>query len=282
MALASPARRRSPRLALCAATVLLLGLSPAEPSPESAQSLFDRGVSYDYNGGNHPDPKVAFGWYLKAAQAGSAKGAFNVGVMYDAGRGVPHDPAAAATWYAMAAALSEPRAAYNLGELYETGEGVPKNPALAAAWFRHAARSGVAAAITRLRHLPVDYASAPTSRFTPPPVQAIVPPKDAKMKLMGNGTILVWTAEAWPYAETFYVEVVAIAPPRSQSEAGLPNEAQPEPDHPRDVFTAMTDVSALRVALPPGQYAWRVFAIDPQSAHYTPNAWTRFSLEEPL
>ena len=247
---------------LVAALVLFSpALSVAAAPPSDAQALFDQGVAFDYNGANRPDPARAFTYYKKAAAAGSTKGAFNVGVMYDAGQGVAHDPAAAATWYAIAAAMLEPRGAYNLGELYASGDGVPKNPALAAAWFRRAAGEGVAAAATRLRHLPLDTSTAPTLRATPPPATAAAPPEAASLTPTPGGTILVWTAQEWPYPVTFYVEVAAI-------DAG----------HVHDVFTGMTDVSAVRVTLPPGSYAWRVLSIDPQSAHYTANTWTRFAL----
>ncbi len=240
-------------------------------SPDYAQALFDRGVALDNGKAAHPDAAAAFVWYKRAAEAGSAEGAFNVGVMYDAGRGVAADPGAAALWYAVAAAGANPRAAYNLGELFAIGDGVPENPGLAAAWLRRAAALGVTAATEKLRSLerrPGDRTPAnPGNQDAPgrgpaPPAATLLAPLQSVENVAATDSIsLVWTAPAWPNPEQFMVEVASISG-----------------DAEHDVFTQTTPVSALRIALSAGQYAWRVFSIDLAGAHYTASPWVRFAV----
>jgi hypothetical protein len=241
--------KKNQKTLVCLAAVLLGGASG-----RTAESLFDLGVAVDNGRAARPDPAAAFVWYLRAAAAGSAAGAFNVGVMYDAGRGTLHDAAQAAFWYAVAASEGVGRGAYNLGELYASGEGVPRNQALAAAWFRRAAVLGIAVAGARARSL-ADGTRAQTASAAPPPAAGVRPmPVSADG---ASGVVLVWSVPQWSGAEHFFVEVAATAGGAA-----------------RDVFTATTPLSALHVALPPGEYASRVFTIDAQAGRYTPGPWT--------
>ncbi len=228
-------------------------------SPD-AQSLFDQAVAADLGRGAQPDAARAFALYRQAADEGLAVAQLNVAVMLDSGRGTPHDAARAATYYALAASQGVARAAYDLGQLYADGEGVPRNPDLALAWLKRAAASGVPAAYDRiqtLQHAPADAGAIAIG--APQPVLA-----STDVLRQGEEALqFVWTARVQPAPAQFFVEVSTLQPPR------------------RDVFTALTPVSALsaRLDVPPGRYAWRVFTVCPSIGRYAASAWVAFRLD---
>lgn len=133
--------------------------------------------------------KLAFDWYLKAAEQGNTTAQWLIAVFLDAGVDVQQDYAAAAIWYRRAAEKGDAEAQYGLGDLYfygrgveqdsseafrwmlksatggnamaqfqvagsyECGDGVAANPSEAGFWYEKAAAQGDAAALTRLHQL---------------------------------------------------------------------------------------------------------------------------------
>ena len=215
------------------------------------------GLLYDLGNGVQPDAAAAYRWYLRAAEAGIPAAAFNVAVLLDSGRGVGRDLSAAALWYARAAAAGHARAQYNLAQLYEAGEGVPRNPDAADAWYRRAAEGGVAAATTRLAALHrVTRAETSTLPVAPSPIAP------AGSITAQAAVAFVWKQPVQPADAKSFIEVVALD---SQGR--------------HEVFADYSNVSALTVALPPQRYAWRVFAVSPDPAHYAASSWTGFTVQ---
>ena len=96
------------------------------------------------------DPKQAFDYFRKGAQAGNPASQFALGSLYFEGRGVAKNAAEAARWYESAAKLGHARAQSNLGLMYLNGWGVEKSVRQAVAWFRKAAEQGDAAGQSNL------------------------------------------------------------------------------------------------------------------------------------
>ena len=222
------------------------------------EAAYRVGLLYDVGIGVRPDAAAAYGWYLRAAEAGVPAASFNVAVLLDSGRGVGRDLSAAALWYARAAAAGYPRAQYNLAQLYEVGEGVPRNPEAAEAWYRRAAEGGVAAATTRLAALHRVPMRAETAMLPVAP-SPVAPAGTVNTQAP---VTFVWKQPMQPADAKSFVEVVAIGP-----------QGQHE------VFADYSNVSAITVALPPQQYAWRVFAVSPAPAHYAGSSWTGFTVQ---
>ncbi len=220
--------------------------------------LFADAVAVDLGTHGRPDAERAFALYSQAAALGLAPAQLNTAVMLDSGRGTRHDPARAATYYALAASQGIARAAYDLGQLYADGEGVPANPGLARAWLGYAAARGISAAASRISSLPAPPAEAGAAPSAPTPV---LPVADATVARQ-DALQFVWTAAAQPAPARFYLQVASLdtAPPH-------------------DVFTAQTDLSAVKgAALPHGRYAWRVFTVCQSLARYAASPWVPFSL----
>ncbi len=228
-----------------------------------AKAEFRLGLLYDLGQGVRQDATKAYAWYRRAAEAGLADAQLDVAVMLDSGVGVSPDPAAAALWYARAAAQGQHRAQFDLAQLYADGEGVPHNPAEAAAWYRAAAAGGLPAAAGKLADLrraaPVAADGVGTVLLPPVPVAPAGPM--AARAAEEVPIALVWTAPAEAAPVSFYTEIVPLG-------AGPLHEAA----------SGYTDVSARPVSLPPGRYAWRVFAVGKSDPHYAASAWVRFAI----
>ncbi|KAI9339323.1 hypothetical protein BDR26DRAFT_895893 [Obelidium mucronatum] len=115
-------------------------------------SQFRMGLRFDSNFGSPTaDDKLAFEWYLKAAENGHAEAQSNLAVMYENGRGIPESVAKAIHWYNLAADKGEIQAQFNLASLYEKGRGLAApNYTKAKAYYEKAAKAGHTKAKVRL------------------------------------------------------------------------------------------------------------------------------------
>lgn len=253
-----------------------LWTAQAEAGSPAAQ--LGLGTLYDLGQGVPRDPVVAYGWYRRAAIAGEPAAEFNVAAMYDTGDGVPRNVAEAALWYGRAAAHGNRRAQYNLGQLYAAGDGVPRNPDQAEAWFRAAAPDLPAAAerLATLRRAGGEIRPhPPASLDAVRPIEAAQPaaPTDGDVipVLAGapgtTGMVeLVWVSPAQPVPVRFFVQLLAL-----------------DPIEPREVFATYLDETATLATLSrvPGRYAWRVYTVGRNVAHYAASEWNEFQVRPP-
>ena len=93
-----------------------------------------KGVSLDF--------AKSAGWYLKAAEQGSAYSQASLGRMYYYGRGVTLDFAESVKWYREAAEQGDLGSQKMLGCMYLEGRGVAHDLAESAKWHRKAAEQG--------------------------------------------------------------------------------------------------------------------------------------------
>lgn len=248
-------------LLLCmASAVTANGQSLAERAAGGDPAAqFELGVKSDLGDGVPADPRAAFIWFRKAADAGLPEAEFNLAVMLDSGRGAAQDPAEAALWYARSATHGNHRAQFNLGLLYAAGDGLPRNPDVAAFWFRRAS-AAIPAAGRRLAALrPVDRAVAGAVTAA----TLAVPHGDIAS---GSTPIeFVWTAPAQPEPAHYLIEI------RALDQGGS-----------LEVRSATTDGSAMALLREkPGQYAWRVSTLAPRAARYAVSDWVAFTIPPP-
>ena len=86
------------------------------------------------------DPVLAFTYFKRAAEAGSAEGQFELAKSYEKGVGVDADPVQALHWYEESAKQGFPDALNDMGFLYFQGElGLPQDAAKGIEYFRQAA-----------------------------------------------------------------------------------------------------------------------------------------------
>ncbi|KAI9339328.1 hypothetical protein BDR26DRAFT_862238 [Obelidium mucronatum] len=117
-----------------------------------AASQFRMGLRFDSNFGSPTaDDKLAFEWYLKAAENGHAEAQTRSAVMYENGRGIPESVPKALHWYTQAADNGELEAQFNLAFLYEKRKGllIP-NFVKAKEYYKRAAEAGHTGAKVRL------------------------------------------------------------------------------------------------------------------------------------
>lgn len=134
-------------------------------------AMYKLGVSYTSgNLGLVKDDAQAFGWFLKAAEAGHAGAMGRLGYAYDTGTGTPKDPVKALAYYQQAAAKGDTTAMYNLGTVHENGRlGQPKDLVAAFGWYTSAADAGN---VHAMRALAVSYSRGTGALGTKDPVQA--------------------------------------------------------------------------------------------------------------
>ncbi|KAI9339327.1 hypothetical protein BDR26DRAFT_388103 [Obelidium mucronatum] len=107
-----------------------------------AASQFRMGLRFDSNFGSPTaDDKLAFEWYLKAAESGHAEAQNNLAVMYEKGHGVSVSLPKALHWYTLAADNGELQAQFNLALLYEKEREVT-NYTMAKAYYEKAVKAG--------------------------------------------------------------------------------------------------------------------------------------------
>ena len=250
----------------------------AQAEAGDAAAQLKVGTLYDLGQGVPRDATVAYGWYRLAAAAGEPAAEFNVAAMYDSGDGVARNTAEAALWYGRAAAHGNRRAQYNLGQLYAAGDGVPRNLDQAEAWFR-AAASDLPAAADRFAALrragsearPRSPASADAARAIEAaqpatPLDGDVIPVIAGASGAAGTVELVWVSPAQPVPVRFFVQLLAL-----------------DFTEPREVFATFLDETATLATLDrvPGRYAWRVYAVGRNVAHYAASEWNQFQVRPP-
>ena len=253
-----------------------LWTAQAEAGDPAAQ--LSLGTLYDLGQGVPRDPAVAYGWYRRAAVAGEPAAEFNVAAMRDSGDGVPRNVAEAALWYGRAAAHGNRRAQYNLGQLYAAGDGVPRNPDQAEAWFRVAAPDLPAAAerLAALRR-----AGSEVRPRSPAPMDVARPIEAAQPAAPMNGDVLPALAGAPGTAGV--VELVWVSPAQSVPVRFFVQLLALDPIEPREVFATYLDETATLATLDrvPGRYAWRVYAVGRNVAHYAASEWSQFQVRPP-
>jgi len=95
--------------------------------------------SYRCGDGIKENPKEAYRWYKKSADAGFSQGIVWAGYCHEHGIGVKRNPKIAHTYYLKAAQLNDGQGAYFAGRCYFYGIGVNKNLIEAAKWYLKAA-----------------------------------------------------------------------------------------------------------------------------------------------
>lgn len=86
--------------------------------------------------------KMAFYWYMQAAEQGVGRAHFRLGELYERGQGVSQNLRQAVHHYRLAAMKGDPDGQYCLGRCLEKGLGVPADRAQAAHWYKLAAAQG--------------------------------------------------------------------------------------------------------------------------------------------
>ena len=262
------AGRKSPTRVLPALLLLCLaGAGPAPTEADEAQQAYTAG-RYD----------VARRLWTAQAEAGDPAAQLNLGTLYDLGQGVPRDPLVAYGWYRLAAVAGEPAAEFNMAAMSDSGDGVPRNPDQAEAWFRVAA-PGLPAAAEKLAAL--RRAGNEVRSRSPAPADAARPIEAAQPVAPMDGDVLpvlpgapgtagvvevVWVSPAQPVQVRFFVQLLAL-----------------DPIEPREVFATFLDETAILATLDrvPGRYAWRVYAVGRNVAHYAASEWNQFQVRPP-
>lgn len=122
-------------LATCWATV-----SRAETSAVTWE-WYNAGETYmRYKPQTADNMRIAFKYYLMAAEHGNLTAAYKVGEAYETGHGVAGDPVQALTWYRKSADAGDKYAEVKVGYFYQKGLGIPADPVEAVRWFRLAAK----------------------------------------------------------------------------------------------------------------------------------------------
>jgi TPR repeat protein len=93
-------------------------------------------------GGAPKDPKMAFYWFLRAAQQDKTQAMNCVSDMYQEGEGVMQDYHESFTWRRRSTEAGDTLGQWNLGWLYQMGYGCECDPDLCAYWYRKAADQG--------------------------------------------------------------------------------------------------------------------------------------------
>lgn len=92
--------------------------------------------------GVNQDSKIAYEWFLKAAEQGDDKAQFRVAEMLHNGEAGTKDLSEAVKWFLKSAEQGMAESQYALGVCYANGEGVEKSHAEAERWLLKAARQG--------------------------------------------------------------------------------------------------------------------------------------------
>lgn len=106
------------------------------------EAQFRMGYKYASGTGVATNYKLAWEWYLKAAEKKHSGAMNNLGVMCEHGNGVPIDYKKAMEWYRKAAELGNGYALSNIGSLYESGRGVAASKEEAFKWYQKSADKG--------------------------------------------------------------------------------------------------------------------------------------------
>lgn len=104
-----------------------------------------------YEASQHPDPKQAYDWFLKAAEAGCSEGQRRLALMYLRKEASHYGEKNARYWLDQSAAQGDGESMYYLGCMYERGEQVNQDMQQAQRWFVKAVEAGYREAQTKLR-----------------------------------------------------------------------------------------------------------------------------------
>ncbi|PAA81453.1 hypothetical protein BOX15_Mlig024716g1, partial [Macrostomum lignano] len=99
------------------------------------------------------DDKLAFNWFLKAAEHGCPSGMNNLGLALYNGMGCEMNLKSARSWYQKSADLGQSEALFNLAGMLVKGEGGPQDAFKAAQLLKTAADQGLPGALLALQHL---------------------------------------------------------------------------------------------------------------------------------
>lgn len=122
----------------------------ADPGAQDGESLYQRGLKFDWGRGIPQDKAEAERHYQKAARVGHAGAMRNLGLMYEYGDGVPKDTGDAFRWYQKAAESGDADGMSRLAHMYAFGKGVTRNERQAVRWYQQAAGEGIAEAMHNL------------------------------------------------------------------------------------------------------------------------------------
>jgi TPR repeat protein len=110
------------------------------------------------------NPKKAFEWYQKAAEAGDEVAMRNLGYCYKDATGVEKDDSLAFTWFCKAASRGDTSAIKQVINCYKNGLGVEKDDQKVVEWYEKLISVGETSALVDLGHyyetVIVDYEKA--------------------------------------------------------------------------------------------------------------------------
>ena len=115
----------------------------------TGQSEYETGLAYAFGDGVPQNNRMAFNYFLKAAEKGYALAQYKAGVAYAYGEGVRQDYKSAADWYRKAAEQGHTIAQRNLATMYLNGNGIQKDKVQALAWYQVVAANGNAMDVHR-------------------------------------------------------------------------------------------------------------------------------------
>ena len=127
--------------------------SEPQQTMDNPDHLVQLGDMYYWGDGVEQSYEKAAGYYMLAADQGSAAAMGNLGFMYENGLGVPLSYDKAREYYEKAADLGDALSLYNLGYMYLYGLGVPLSYDKALQYYEKAADMGDAAALNNLGYM---------------------------------------------------------------------------------------------------------------------------------
>ncbi len=103
-------------------------------------------TGYFYDHGHYPsaDSERAAEFFLKACEMGDATGCTNLGLLYNAGRGVPQDQGTALRFFEMGCERESGRGCTQAGRSHQQGRGTDVDLARAADWYDRGCQLGYA------------------------------------------------------------------------------------------------------------------------------------------
>ncbi|VGO22018.1 tetratricopeptide repeat protein [Pontiella sulfatireligans] len=145
-------------IAASLAAVVMASATAAPKNKESAQSLYDRGMTV-----YKIDPEASLGLLNKAARLGHVDSMVRLGYCYQTGTGTTPSPKTALGWYTKAVDAGNTAPLYEIGVLHETGGSkVPPDLVQAIEWYEKGVTNNSIKACAALARI---YASSPDPDF---------------------------------------------------------------------------------------------------------------------
>ena len=205
-------------------------------------------VAADFEAGrraaNSGNFSLALREWQPLADQGDREAQYAIGRMYARGDGVTKDFPKAFQYWKKSAEQGLEKAELGLGKMYLRGDGVERNPSEARWWLDRAAKKGNAEAIYLARQLPAS--TIPTSRNTPTPVTAKLPPADDSFTYSDNSSSKPAAVEPTPQA----TEISAATPVAASTPEPITTTAPTETATPESQATAVQVSSATAQATP--------------------------------